>query len=94
MERDGLYSVYKLNRYAPSVSHIMFAYDVMLFGKVYNTTIYSVSSILQEYYSVSGQLVNYNKSSIHFSKKVDDDRCEEIIAELGVCRITKDEKYL
>lgn len=29
MELDGLYSGYRLNRWAPSVTHLMFAYDVM-----------------------------------------------------------------
>ncbi|RZC45380.1 hypothetical protein C5167_038334 [Papaver somniferum] len=69
----------------------MFADDFMLFG---NTTISSVTSILQKYYSASGQLVNYNKSSIHFSKGVEDATQNTIISTLGVNRMSTTEKYL
>ncbi|RZC51425.1 hypothetical protein C5167_019850 [Papaver somniferum] len=72
----------------------MFGDDVMLFGNTNDTTINSITEILQHYYNVSGQLVNYNKSSIHFSKSVSDERSNEITTILGVSRMSKDDKYL
>lgn len=94
MEMEGFYSGYKINRWAPSVSHIMFADDIMLFGNTDTRTIKSISTVLHQYYNVSGQLVNYSKSSIHFSKIVPDTYVDEIIQELGVKRMAKEEKYL
>lgn len=70
MESEGLYSGYKLNRWAPSVSHLMFADDVLLFGVLNSNTIQAVTNILQQYSRWSGQQVNYNKSAVFFSKSV------------------------
>ncbi|XP_026383984.1 uncharacterized protein LOC113279504 [Papaver somniferum] len=93
MEGNGLYNGYRLNKWAPTVSHIMFA-DVMLFGTINKNTINSISAILQQYYCVSGQVVNHSKSPIYFSKKVDEDQQEEIFTILGVSKMNKDDKYL
>lgn len=49
MEMDGLYSGYRLNRWAPPVSHLMFADDVMLFGIMNERTIAAISRILHDY---------------------------------------------
>ncbi|XP_026399373.1 uncharacterized protein LOC113295237 [Papaver somniferum] len=94
MEQYGLYNGYQLNRRVPSVSHILFPDDVMLFGNTNETTINSIVEIMQQYYNGSGQLVNYSKSSIHFSMSVSDERCNEIITALGVTRMEKGDKYL
>ncbi|XP_026415795.1 uncharacterized protein LOC113311158 [Papaver somniferum] len=84
MEDEGIYSGYKINRWAPSVSHIMFADDVMLFGNTDTKIINSITLVLQQYNHISGQLVNYSKSSIHFSKSVSNTYVEEIIQQLGL----------
>ncbi|XP_026433458.1 uncharacterized protein LOC113330876, partial [Papaver somniferum] len=94
MEDEGIYSGYKINRWAPSVSHIMFADDVMLFGNTDTKIINSITLVLQQYNHISGQLVNYSKSSIHFSKSVSNTYVEEIIQQLGVKIMQKEEKYL
>lgn len=94
MERNGLYSGYRLNKWASSVRHIMFADDIMLRGAVNDNTLESISTILQQYHMVSGQMVNYTKSSIYLSKNVTDEKQEEVIARLGVVRVRDDEKYL
>ncbi|KAI3850787.1 hypothetical protein MKW98_030847 [Papaver atlanticum] len=94
MERQGLYAGYKLNRWAPSVTHTMFSDNVMLYGTLTNNTITAVQSILHQYYTVSGQQVNYNKSSIHFSKTVLPEKQAEVQAFLGVRKMGSQEKYL
>ncbi|OVA00619.1 hypothetical protein BVC80_9085g26 [Macleaya cordata] len=42
----------------------------------------------------SGQVINYDKSSIHFSPKVDKDECDSLAAILGVQRMRMSDKYL
>lgn len=70
MELDGLYYGYKVNRWAPSVSHLMFADDVMPFGCLTSRMVDTVTATLEEYSKCSGQVVNYIKSGIYFSKAV------------------------
>lgn len=94
MENEGSYGGYQINRWAPSIPRITFADDIMLFGNIDTKTLNSITIFLQQYYELSGQLVNYSKSSIHFSKSVPDSYAEEIIQELRVKRMSKEDKYL
>lgn len=94
MERQGLYAGYKLNRWAPAVTHTMFADDTMLYGTLTDTTIDAVKSILHQYYTMSGQQVNYSKSSNTFQQKCRTTRQAAVKAKLGVRSMGSHEKYL
>ncbi|CAH9148255.1 unnamed protein product, partial [Cuscuta epithymum] len=57
-------------RGAPKVSHLLFADDCFIFFKADGKNCLAVKNILQVYEECSGQMVNFNKSSLNFSPNV------------------------
>ncbi|KAK6121173.1 hypothetical protein DH2020_045094 [Rehmannia glutinosa] len=83
-----------ITRSAPSISHLFFADDTLLFG---HTTIEEARHIrfaIRLYERISGQLVNLDKSGIYFSRDVDTDTANSILQILGFSRVDTHGKYL
>lgn len=59
----------RVARGSPRVNHLLFADDTMIFCKANKRCCESLKKILDSYKEASGQTVNYQKSSITFSKK-------------------------
>uniref|UniRef100_A0A803Q8E0 Reverse transcriptase domain-containing protein n=1 Tax=Cannabis sativa TaxID=3483 RepID=A0A803Q8E0_CANSA len=57
----------RLTRHAPSVSHLLFADDSLLFCEASNSTAVALRRVLETYHSASGQLLNTSKSVMSFS---------------------------
>jgi hypothetical protein len=79
---------------APAVNHLLFADDSLLFVKASAEGAHEVANVLEFYCQASGQRINFDKSSVFFSK-----RCPEIVREemkgiLNVPNETLSEKYL
>jgi exonuclease III len=55
---------------APEITHLFFADDSIIFCRANEEETNKVKSIISKYQQASGQLVNYNKSELLFSKKV------------------------
>lgn len=55
-------------RGAPPISHLLFADDTLVFCKARRSEIQAVEAILDDYRRALGQLINFQKSSIFFSK--------------------------
>ncbi|XP_026378197.1 uncharacterized protein LOC113272598 [Papaver somniferum] len=68
LELNGLYSGYRINVQSSSISHLMFADDLFFFGKNSDSIADHLKYMLDTYASFSGQIINFMKSSIHFSK--------------------------
>ncbi|XP_026378697.1 uncharacterized protein LOC113273148 [Papaver somniferum] len=94
MEEEDLYRGYRVNKWAPSISHLMFPNDLFLFGTLDNQTMDTLQDVLQTYANWSGQQANLNKSSILFIKGVNKDRKGEVASILGVKQMQTDDKYL
>lgn len=94
MESNALYNGNKICKYAPAVSHLMFAYDFLLFGTLDNQTVKTPMDVLNIYAAWSGQSTNMSKSAVIFSKGVDDDRKIEVATFMGVQQMENNDKYL
>ena len=79
---------------APSVNHLLFVDDSLLFCKASVDGAEEVSHLLDTYCRASGQCINRDKSSIFFSKGAPDAVMGEIKGLLNVPNRTLSEKYL
>ncbi|XP_062010699.1 uncharacterized protein LOC133727086 [Rosa rugosa] len=93
-QRDGLLSGIELCRDAPSVNHLLFADDSMLYANACLEDCYQIQDVIETYGRASGQLVNFNKSSVVFSKNVSEFMQEEVSSLLRVEIVDSHEKYL
>ncbi|KAB1226409.1 hypothetical protein CJ030_MR1G029182 [Morella rubra] len=76
----------KVGRDAPSISHLLFAYDLLLFGKATLQEATILDECLGKYMAWSKQKVNREKSSVHFSKNF---RGQPVVAILDQLRLKK-----
>lgn len=58
----------KIARSSPTIHHLLFADDLLIFGKATLLEANSIKSCLDKYCSWFGQSINTSKSSIKFSK--------------------------
>ncbi|XP_026458603.1 uncharacterized protein LOC113359140 [Papaver somniferum] len=93
-EIQGLYQGYKLNRWAPNINHLMFADDLFFFGENTRTNVRNLMKLLDDYAKLSGQMINYEKSSIHFSKGIHVWMRQTTIQDMGVRDMAVEDKYL
>uniref|UniRef100_A0A803Q328 Reverse transcriptase domain-containing protein n=1 Tax=Cannabis sativa TaxID=3483 RepID=A0A803Q328_CANSA len=84
----------KIARRAPTISHLFFADDSLLFSSASVKAATTIQGILCDYSRASGQLVNYTKSGLYFSPNTTPELQHEIATLLGIpVRETMD-KYL
>lgn len=93
-ERRGEIRGIRVSRHAPSISTLCFADDTLLFCRATEAEAVVLKGILDKYALVSGQVINYEKSSMTFSKGTSQPRRNQIQATLGVETVTKHDKYL
>ncbi|XP_024195576.1 uncharacterized protein LOC112198676 [Rosa chinensis] len=79
---------------APTLHHLFFADDSFLFGTATEDECYRFKGILDTYEKASGQKVNYQKSSVVFSKNVDMAEQNRLASILAVERADEHDKYL
>lgn len=73
---------------------LMADYDCILFGEATERGATVLKNILKEYEISSDQCVNYNKSTIFFSKNTQEDVKMTIVGMLGVRSSINPERYL
>ncbi|CAN1830601.1 LINE-1 retrotransposable element ORF2 protein [Linum perenne] len=91
VNRKELHGI-KLNRRGPRLTHCLFADDTIVFGEASLTELSRILNVINNYGNVTGQEINPEKSSIFFSKNVDDNTKDEILRSMG-CQIGNS-KYL
>ncbi|XP_061999224.1 uncharacterized protein LOC133716539 [Rosa rugosa] len=79
---------------APAVNHLLFADDSMLYANATLEDCYHIQDVIETYGRASGQLVNFDKSSVVFSKNVSEYMKGEVSSYLGVQVVASHEKYL
>ncbi|XP_058195012.1 uncharacterized protein LOC131311532 [Rhododendron vialii] len=83
-----------LGQQCPSLSHIFFADDALLFAKAELPECQSLMKILDTYGKASGQSVNLNKSGIFFSSNLNPIDKQLICSFLNIPPLKDDAKYL
>ncbi|KAJ9190643.1 hypothetical protein P3X46_001823 [Hevea brasiliensis] len=84
----------KVNRYTPRITNVLFADDILLFGKASRREAERIKDLLATYSAATGQRVNFQKSSIFFSKGAPLNLKREIRDLLDMNEIRESEKYL
>lgn len=92
-ERKRLSGI-KISRGGPSITHLFFADDSMIFCKADKVQAEELKNILDMYAKGSGQLINLEKSSVFFSKNMRQQSKEEVAHSLGNIQIAHQGKYL
>ena len=86
-EAEGALHGFSVASQAPIVSHLFFADDCYLFFRANSEECMIVQHILNAYGNVSGQVINFNKSSVMFSSNVSEDMRTFIFSFLNVPQV-------
>ncbi|GKV27974.1 hypothetical protein SLEP1_g37084 [Rubroshorea leprosula] len=84
----------RICRQAPKISHLLFADDSFLFLRATETEAKNLKAILQTYEEVSGQVINFQKSSITFSCSVRQGLRDSISCTLNMIEAEQPGRYL
>jgi hypothetical protein len=79
---------------APIINHLLFADDSLVLFEADHDGAAAINHILQVYESMSGQVINWEKSSILFSTNTPRRIKQELMQILGLQRETTNGKYL
>ncbi|XP_056847407.1 uncharacterized protein LOC130498081 [Raphanus sativus] len=93
-ERDKKLTGLKVSRGSPAISQLLFADDSLFFCKATLAEFGVIPKLLKDYEAVSGQLINFDKSSLQFGHKVPEPNKNEIKAQLGISTIGGMGSYL
>ncbi|KAI0522398.1 hypothetical protein KFK09_004777 [Dendrobium nobile] len=78
---------------APRISHLLFADDILVFSMAKRENLLKIRKITFDYYKWTGQQVNFSKSAIIFSKKMERRRRMEFSKLMGFMEV-KELNYL
>ncbi|KAF7151290.1 hypothetical protein RHSIM_Rhsim02G0086600 [Rhododendron simsii] len=84
----------KIGQHCPSISHLFFVDDSLLFWEATSFGCYAIDEILRKYEIASGQMVNGEKSSLFFSPNTPADVKQGISEALNICFENHGGKYL
>lgn len=93
-EQQGKLKEFKLGRSSPSVSHLFFADDSFIFCRADMNSVAMINNILDIYSRCSGQIINFEKSAIFFSKNTMEEEKFIICYSLNNIRMCERVMYL
>ncbi|KAA3469171.1 reverse transcriptase [Gossypium australe] len=91
---EGLLRGVKASKSGPQVSHLLFADDCILFSEAFNRGANVLKEILRKYRRCSWQCVNFDKSTVFFSKNTSEIERNLVVRILGVRCSNDTEWYL
>ncbi|KAM1018306.1 hypothetical protein TB2_039772 [Malus domestica] len=93
-EREGKLQGISICANAPSINHLLFADDSLLFCRAIEAECHHISELLLTYKLASGQQVNLAKSEVCLSKNVKRAIQLKLANALGVQRVERHERYM
>nr|XP_025681707.1 uncharacterized protein LOC112783135 [Arachis hypogaea] len=90
----GEWRPFRIGKHGLSISHLMFADDLILFGEAFCIQMEVIKSCLDKFCEVSGQIVNGQKTQVFFSKKVNPAKRQEIVDLAGFKETREVGRYL
>ncbi|XP_026460097.1 uncharacterized protein LOC113360875 [Papaver somniferum] len=84
----------KVDASSPAINHLLFANDCFIFTQATVTSANNLLDLLHNFNTQSGQVINFDKSSIRFSKKTNPELVDTITQLMGVKHMSSKEKYL
>ncbi|XP_071902615.1 uncharacterized protein [Coffea arabica] len=91
---DNRISRIKISRQSPTISHLFFADDSLMFCKANTAEAEEIMRILKCYERASGQQINIEKSSVFLSKNIAQTEAEAVLRPLGNIQLVTQSKYL
>ncbi|XP_021721937.1 uncharacterized protein LOC110689456 [Chenopodium quinoa] len=79
---------------APDISHLLFADDCIIFSKANMQDLEAINDVLEVYEKSSGQNINFDKTTIFFSKGVGEGKRKELANRCGVRVVDIHDRYL
>ncbi|XP_021723977.1 uncharacterized protein LOC110691367 [Chenopodium quinoa] len=92
-ERGSLRGV-RIAPLAPSINHLLFADDCIIFSRASLIDVSAIQDVLSLYEGSSGQKGNFDKTTVSFSKGVAQGRCVDLASKLGVKLVDMHDRYL
>ncbi|XP_058073089.1 uncharacterized protein LOC131221804 [Magnolia sinica] len=90
----GWCSPFKLHRGCPIISHLLFTDDTLLFVNGSQDSLHSIKAFLVAFQEVTGQRINFHKSSFLCSAKMNTGRIRQIERALGISKARAGVLYL
>jgi hypothetical protein len=84
----------RVTRRAPGISHLLFADDTLLFFKATTQQAQYVSTVIDDFATATGQLINRSKCSIMFGPGCPQEVCDSVRQILQVQQEVFEDKYL
>lgn len=94
VENYGLFHGIKVSRRALSLSHLLFADDIMIFSRANTREVNQINIVLEEYARLSGQKINKAKSSLFCSGNTHPEVVVALCNSLQVKKMAMNNKYL
>ncbi|KAL5537585.1 hypothetical protein UlMin_044677 [Ulmus minor] len=93
-ERKKLFKGVKIAPSCPSITHLFFADDSLIFCRAKRADCFQLRQCLILYEKASGQSINFDKSTLSFSPNTGEMDREEICAMFGVTQVEDHDMYL
>ncbi|XP_026417034.1 uncharacterized protein LOC113312499 [Papaver somniferum] len=84
----------KVAALAPTINHIFFADDCLIFTQANLSSVNNLLEVIHNFSTQSGQVMNFDKFVVHFSKKTKPEVAQTLTNILRVKNMTSKEKYL
>ncbi|KAL3833012.1 hypothetical protein ACJIZ3_007748 [Penstemon smallii] len=84
----------KIARTAPTISHILYADDLVIYCRAIQEDVNTIVGTLEKFSTWSGQIINPDKSSIHYSKNVATNFKDLVLSQFGFKECDHKTKHL